>query len=199
MNLDKLDDKELILYAKKQNQEVYKILYKRHNKKIYNFLRKYPLNNEEKQDIIQDSYFKLFSKSSYYNASDSKFTTWFYTIIKNTAIDYLREKKHKGRNLVNKTLDASYFSDFIRSQTFDSPEETLHKKELYNLIDNLIKKLPSKQRQIIQLVFRENPAYKELSKRLDCPISTIKARIHKGKQSLKKQLIQEFGMEINQR
>jgi len=69
-----------------------------------------------------------------------------------------------------------------------SPDEKVAKMELQEIIQMEILKLPEKYRSVILLKYIEELSLKEISEVLDLPIGTVKTRIHRGREALRKQL-----------
>ena len=68
------------------------------------------------------------------------------------------------------------------------PEEDVESLELQDTIQNEIMKLPEKYRSVIVLKYIEELSLKEISEILDMPLGTVKTRIHRGREALRKRL-----------
>lgn len=68
------------------------------------------------------------------------------------------------------------------------PEEEVESMELQSSIQKEISKLPDKYRSVIVLKYIEELSLKEISEILDLPLGTVKTRIHRGREALRKQL-----------
>jgi RNA polymerase sigma-70 factor (ECF subfamily) len=68
------------------------------------------------------------------------------------------------------------------------PEEELETMELQQTIQKEILKLPDKYRTVIVLKYIDELSLIEISEILDIPIGTVKTRIHRGREALRKQL-----------
>ena len=68
------------------------------------------------------------------------------------------------------------------------PEEELMKLELQDRIQYEISRLPDKYRSAIVLKYMEELSLQEISEILELPLGTVKTRIHRGREALRKQL-----------
>lgn len=68
------------------------------------------------------------------------------------------------------------------------PEEAAMQMELQDRIQYEISRLPDKYRSVIVLKYIEELSLQEISEILDMPLGTVKTRIHRGREALRKQL-----------
>ena len=135
----------------------------------YRLAYSYVKNADDALDILQESIYKAFS--SIESLKDSSYIkTWFYKIIVNTSLDFLR--KRKRLIVVNEEFLATYDSG-----SFDNYEDIDLKKALEDL--------PDYQRSIIILRYFEDLKIKEIAEILDENINTIKANLYKALEKLR--------------
>lgn len=129
---------------------------------------------EELTNII---FTKVFENLNLYKPR-FKFNSWLYKIATNEAIDYLRNKKH---NIVT-----DHSIDDIQETCYDddNPESVLNQKENIATLLEAVDKLKPNYRRMIKLRYFEELSYEEISKRVNVPIGTVKATLHRAKQSL---------------
>jgi RNA polymerase sigma-70 factor (ECF subfamily) len=144
-------------------------------------------NSHEAEDISQEAFMRAYINIERYNI-DRKFSTWLYRIATNLCIDRIRKKKpdYYLDAEVAGTEGLTLYSQIPASQL--APDEEVSKIELQEIIQNEILKLPEKYRAVIVLRYIEELPLLEISKILDLPIGTIKTRIHRGREALRKQL-----------
>lgn len=144
-------------------------------------------NSHEAEDISQEAFIRAYINIERYNI-DRKFSTWLYRIATNLCIDRIRKKKpdYYLDAEVAGTEGLTLYSQIPASQL--APDEEVSKIELQEIIQNEILKLPEKYRAVIVLKYIEELPLLEISKILDLPIGTVKTRIHRGREALRKQL-----------
>jgi RNA polymerase sigma-70 factor (ECF subfamily) len=139
----------------------------------------FPKEYRELEDICQEIMLKVFRKLYTYNPRFS-FTTWFYTIARNTCIDEIRKKQIE--------IPADFGSAEFRPETFSSrypgPEESAIASELERYVDSFLETLPSRDRQIAVLRFSGGLKHREIGKILKLPAGTIRYRVHQIRKNL---------------
>jgi RNA polymerase sigma-70 factor (ECF subfamily) len=123
--------------------------------------------NEEAEDVLQETFVKIWKNIDSYNESKGRFYTWILNIARNAAIDKLRSK---GFNNSKKNLSSDNFVHLLD----DSNRST-------NIIDTIgirdfVKKLKPKCIQIIELLFFKGYTQQEASDELEIPLGTVKTQ-----------------------
>ncbi len=140
---------------------------------------------EEPQDIVQEAFQKAFQALDTYS-SQYKFSTWLFNIARNIAIDYARKRKITiGANL---TPDNIHTLANIGSGIRNSPEDKLISSQEYKSLIELINSLDEKYRQPAILRFIKEYEYNEIAQELNLELNTVKTRIKRAKEMLRKLL-----------
>ncbi len=187
MSVAEKTDEVLIKSALQGDQEAYKALLERHKHAIYHIVYKIVHNSEEAADLVQETFMKAFSSLSSYRF-EYRFSTWLYRIAANNAIDFLRKRKIEALSLDRpvETKDGS-----VELQLPDwthNPEFDFTRKQRRISIDEAIQSLPEKYREVIVYRHNDDKSYDEIAKILDIPVGTVKARIFRARELLKKKL-----------
>lgn len=155
--------------------------------RIYQLCYRMLGNAHEAEDISQEAFIRAYVNIDRYNIN-RKFSTWLYRIATNLCIDRIRKKKPDYfLDAEVKGTDGLNLYSQIQSKEL-TPDEKVVKMELQELIQMEILKLPEKYRSAILLKYIEELSLKEISEVLDLPIGTVKTRIHRGREALRKQL-----------
>ncbi len=179
-------DKELILRFQQGDELAYVELVNRYRDRLMNFVYRYVGTREEAEDIVQDTFVKLFQKKDYYRPI-SEFSTWIFTIASNLAKTELRKRKRRK---------VSYLSQIgMEEKDFDIPVEDTTDEEMVgefteSQIQNAIQSLQLHFRTALILRDIEELSYEEISKILDVPLGTIKSRINRARLQLQEMLKQ---------
>ena len=140
---------------------------------------------EEPQDIVQEAFHKAFQSLDTYSPK-YKFSTWLFNIAKNIAIDYARKRKISiGANL---TPDNITTLANIGSGIKNSPEDKLISSQEYRSLIEMINSLEEKYRQPAILRFIKEYEYNEIAQELNLELNTVKTRLKRAKEMLKKLL-----------
>ncbi len=180
-------DIELIERALSGDQQAYREILKRYRAPLYNLLFRMVRNKMETEDLVQEAFIKAFGSLATFN-DEYAFSTWLYKIAINNCIDHFRKKRLKTYSL-DKPIDSK--NGEIRREFPDptyQPDKALLSKEKDKLIEEAIQNLPEKYRISIVLRHNEDKSYEEISQILNIPLGTVKARIFRAREMLKKQL-----------
>ena len=151
---------------------------------IYRFLG--PAYRRDVEDIAQEVFLKVFRALQRFDASRAKFTTWVYTFVRNHCFDILKKKKLKTTSLSAVEDDGSDrdFADARELQPTEGAENT----ELGRRIGEALSTLGEDQRMVFVLREYEQLDYREIAAITGVNEGTVKSRLFRAKESLRKQL-----------
>lgn len=181
------DDPVLIKKALKGDESAYKALMARHKTAVFHIVFKIVRNREEAADLVQETFMKAFASLGSYR-DEFRFTTWLYRIAANAAIDSLRKQKIEALSLDEPVETEEGSVGLEIADTSYNPEEDVVKKEKGVSILDAIASLPPKYREVIELVHLKEKPYDEIAAILKVPVGTVKARIFRARELLKKKL-----------
>ena len=184
--MPEVDDK-LIEEALHGDQRAFKELVDRHQASVFHIVYRLVRDKEMAHDLVQETFMKAFSSLKTYR-SEYRFSTWLYKIAANSSIDHLRKKRIRALSLDNpiKTDDGEI--GFEVADYSHHPEQELVRREQAVSIDEAIASLPKKYRQVIIARHSEEKSYEEIALELNVPVGTVKARIFRARELLKKRL-----------
>jgi RNA polymerase sigma-70 factor, ECF subfamily len=179
--------KKRIVQVLKGDQDAYGEIVELYKDKVYQISYRMLGNRHEAEDIAQEAFIRAFINIHSFNL-DLKFSTWLFRIATNLCIDRIRKKKpdYYLDAEVAGTDGLNMYSQ-IPSKT-NMPEKEIESLELEETIQREISKLPEKYRSVIVLKYIEELSLIEISEILNLPIGTVKTRIHRGREALRKQL-----------
>lgn len=135
-------------------------------------------NRYEAMDIVQEAWLKILRKSDSLRDT-SKLTSWAKAVVTNTGLNVIR-KKYRNNEV---SLEAISAGEWVRSE--DQLEELLLlRRVLWESLDSL----PADLRTVLVNKFFDGLRDREIAERLSLPIGTVKAKIHRAKQRMRKQL-----------
>jgi RNA polymerase sigma-70 factor (ECF subfamily) len=142
-------------------------------------------------DLSQETFLKAFRNLSSYQ-SEYQFSTWIYKIATNIAIDRLRWRKRRGvigRPTVPAPADAEEPSpEQLLVDTARRPDQLCMDQQYRKLIEEAVRSLPTRYRTVFVLKEMEELDYDHISKVLKCSVGTVKSRLHRAKNMLRKKL-----------
>lgn len=141
------------------------------------------ITKQENEDLEQEVFVKAWKNVDKYEERGT-FKSWICTIAKNVSKDYLKSASFKNSN--NTTSDEIILGTIKDSK--QTPEaKTLASERQARIID-AIESLKPKLKETVLLCEIYGYTYEEASKKLKCPLGTIKSRIYNAKKELAEQL-----------
>ncbi|MBC5774971.1 RNA polymerase sigma factor [Pontibacter sp. KCTC 32443] len=179
-----LPDAEVITKVLAGEKELYELLMRRHNQKLYRVIRSYLKNEREVEDAMQDTYLKAYEKL-YQFRQDSQFSTWLIRIGINAALGKLR----KYKQLAEAPSDLIDYDVLPSSETLPmDPENIIIRNEAKLLLEKAIDAIPEKYRIVYTLRELEDLSVQEVMNCLELSESNVKIRLHRAKALLKDNL-----------
>ncbi len=171
----------------KGDQNAYADIVNLYQHKLYQICYRMLGNKQEAEDIAQEAFVRAYINLHSYDQK-RKFSTWIYRIATNLCIDRIRKKKpdYYLDAEVAGTDGLDMYSQIAADEQL--PEEAAMQMELQDRIQYEISRLPDKYRSVIVLKYIEELSLQEISEILDMPLGTVKTRIHRGREALRKQL-----------
>jgi RNA polymerase sigma-70 factor, ECF subfamily len=180
-------EEKLIKKVKLGDREAFADLVELYKDKVYHVSYRMVGNAMEAEDIAQETFLRVYSNIGSYDPS-YKFSTWIYRIATNLSIDLLRKRKQTLS--LDKQVEGSDGLDWHDrlADPDKGPEEALLTGELQAEVQNAMETLSPKYKSIMILRYLEDLSLTEISEIVKLPITTIKTRIHRGREALKKKL-----------
>lgn len=176
-----ISDFDVIQSVKKGNSADFSILVDRYKNKAFSLLKRMLKNEFEAEEILQDCFLKAYNSLSAFKR-ESKFSTWFYKIVYNTALTRLASKKRKLENEMSSLddhFDLEYKSDFKDSE----------KQEISVLLKELIEKLPENHAAVISMFYLDEMSCEEIGIVMNLSVANVKVMLHRSRNSLKNLII----------
>ncbi|KGX90506.1 RNA polymerase sigma factor SigW [Pontibacillus halophilus JSM 076056 = DSM 19796] len=179
--------KKRIKQVKKGDQSAFSEIVTFYQGKVYNICYRMLGNQHEAEDIAQEAFVRAYTNIHTFD-ENRKFSTWLYRIATNLSIDRIRKKKpdYFLDAEVKGTEGLTMYSQLSADQAL--PEEEVESLETEETIHKEILSLPTKYRSVIVLRFIDEHSLQEISDILDIPVGTVKTRIHRGREALRKKL-----------
>ena len=156
----------------------------RYKDKVVNFLYRYTGDRDEAEDLAQDAFVKLYRSKHLYKEI-AKFSTWFYTIAINTARTDSRKKSRYNAMSIS-DYDPENDKDYEIPADVQSPDDYANAGIENHYIQKAIDSLEESFKQVIILRDIEDLDYEEIAHITGLPLGTVKSRINRGREKLKK-------------
>ena len=176
MQIDLFSEEEILKGCKANKRKFQEILYRKYAKKMYGICLSYAGVRELAQDILQDSFIKIFDKIREYRMEGS-LEGWIRRIVTNTAIDHIRQR---GR-IQNYITDKEEIKDEVHEMN------ALQDLQTQDVL-NQVAKLPDGARLVFNLYALEGYTHKEIAEKLDITEGTSKSQFNRARRILMSRL-----------
>lgn len=175
---DKENDESLVARVQTGDHEAFAVLVRRRTPLFYTAAYRMCGQQDDAEDIVQEAFLKFWRKPQAYDPDkNAKFTTWFYRVVTNLAIDYVRRKKPQADPVV---LD-------LMPDDRDGVDEALIADERADALETAIQDLPERQKVALNLCFYEGLSNKEAADILGVGVKALESLLMRAKTALKEE------------
>lgn len=183
MHDEQESDLHLIAAAQNGNKQAFDELVIKYQYRVLKLVTRYVIDKNEASDISQEAFFKAYRALGSFRG-DSSFYTWLYRIAVNTA------KNYKDRRKPETPMDIIDLEQYVlchnENKYYATPETNILSNELESMLSVAIEELPQDLRRVIVLREIEGLTYCEISKMVGCPVGTVRSRIFRAREAIKK-------------
>jgi RNA polymerase sigma-70 factor (ECF subfamily) len=177
------DDFSLIQRFIEGDESTFRTLVQRHKDKIRNIIYLTLNSSEAVDDIAQDVLITIYKNLKSFRFQ-SQFSTWLYRITVNKCRDHLRKVRIR-----------SIFASIKEGEDDPVYVPSMEHKEISEIVNNAISKLPEKLRIPLLLKDIEGLSYQEIAETVECEIGTVKSRIFRAREGLR-DLLKPYEQEL---
>ena len=146
--------------------------------KIYNFVYRMTCSKEDTEDIVQETFIRVFKNLYKYN-SNWKFSTWIYKITVNVLRNHFKKKKR----IYSKELCQDMAKE-IDYHTFNGPEDNYLVKEFYTEIISILHRLDYNHKVVFFLRYIKDFSIEEISTIVGISPGAVRTRIHRTRKKI---------------
>jgi len=184
------EDAQLIEETLGGNQLSFQLLVERYQERIFALARHYTRNAVEIEDIVQDTFLKVYRRLETFQRQSS-FSTWLYRIAVNTALDFL---KRMGRSPVQAVEDPELSASPVRAQAgsgiaIAGPDARMRREEVARITAEVLEELPEIFRTVLVLREFEDLSYQEMAEVLGVSIGTVESRLFRARARFKEAMV----------
>lgn len=164
-------------------------LVRKYEKYVYTTVYAVVRNREDAFDVSQEVFLKLYHSIGSFKG-ESSFSSWLYRIARNGALDFLRRgKKHSAISLDYEDEDGNrYILQLPDMDPAGDPEHRLLKNERKKILYDAMDELSDEHREILLLRDINGLTYDEIAVRLKLEVGTVKSRLFRAREALRKKL-----------
>lgn len=187
---ERQDDQHLVQRVLRGDTEAFRSIIDRTQGLVTQIVFKMISNQEDRRDVAQDIYLKVFNKLGSFQYQ-SKLSTWVWQIAFNTCANYLKKKKlilfdqtvlnsERHEEMAEFNIDEDVFANDI--------EKGLIHNDLKRILNVEIDKLSPLYKTLITLYHIEETSYSEMAQIVGLPEGTVKSYLFRARKILKEQL-----------
>lgn len=173
--------------ALKGDQQAFAEIVGLYQDKLYHMAFRMLGSRQEAEDVVQEAFLRVYRNLDRYDAG-MKFSTWIYRIATNLCIDRLRKRKATYSLDAESTEHEGLDGYAVIPSDDRTPESEMLLSETQRIVRQAIDTLPAKYKSVMVLRYLHDLPLQEIGEVLDMPVTTVKTRVHRGREYLRKKL-----------
>ena len=174
-------DAELARDALAGSEDAYRALVTRYASPAVNFIFRVVRDRALAEDLAQDGFLRVYQRLNTYDP-ERKFSSWFFQVLRNITIDYLRVNRLPTSSL-DEFADEGQQHDAV-DRASASPEELAGQRELAAAMSAALAQLRPEYREVVVLRYQEGLTQPEIAEILGLPSGTVKTYLHRARKEL---------------
>lgn len=171
-------DEELLKRSAKGDEEAFAVLYRRHADVLYRFAFRMTGSSWGAEEIVQDVFMTLVREPGKYDPERGTLPAFLFGIARNKIMKY-NERLPREISLVERQEDGSGGGLTLRDSF--TPAMWAEQRERLEKVRAAVMELPIEFRETVVLCELEEMTYDQAARMLECPIGTIRSRLHRGR------------------
>jgi RNA polymerase sigma factor (sigma-70 family) len=180
-----LDEARLIARIAARDLRAFERLYRIYHPRLTRFLTNILRRAHLVEEALNDTMMVVWRRPESYNGT-SKVSTWIFAIAYRTAL--------KARSRHDEPMEDHDAE--LRPSPDVGPERLLDRRQAREILAEALGRLPAEQRAVVDLTYFHEAGYREIAEILDCPVGTVKTRMHHARRRLKELLADHFTGEL---
>jgi RNA polymerase sigma factor (sigma-70 family) len=182
MELDALTDENLMKRISARDVDAFQVLYRRYEARIYNFASRYCADPVLAEDLLQETFWRVWQGARTFDPSRGEFRRWVYRVALNTARSEFSRKRH--------TQELSLEGQFpeATSATEDSVDRLQRVQSAHRIAEALAGLSPV-LREVVVLRCVEGLKFREIAASTGASVGTLKSRFHRAVNDLRRRLL----------
>ncbi|MCC6815175.1 MAG: RNA polymerase sigma factor [Saprospiraceae bacterium] len=172
MGSKQIDDHDILQWMKdlQTNEKGLRALMQKYQERLYWHIRRMVLNHDDADDILQNTFIKVYRSINQFEGKSSLFT-WLYRIATNETLTFLEKSKKWKVDSMDESQEHPSITNLRSDEYFDGDQLSLN-------LEAAVVSLPPKQRQVFQLRYYDEMSYQDISQVLETSEGALKASYH---------------------
>jgi RNA polymerase sigma-70 factor (ECF subfamily) len=185
-DIQQYSDDEVIEQILSGNAPFFEILIRRYNPFLYKTGRGYGFNHQDTQDLMQETFINSYQSLATFQKRSS-FKTWMIKIMINLCYHKVNKLSYKNEQPIEGFLNPNTESMFLKTKNNDTGNLIIN-KELHNVIESAIEKLPQDYRTTFTLRELAGLTVSETADLMQITTTNVKVRLNRAKTMLRKEI-----------
>src|SRR5580692_2088172 len=184
---------DLVARARARDEAAVRAIMQANNRRLYRLARGILRNDGEAEDVVQETYFRVFTHLESFRG-DSSLATWLSRIAMNEALGRLRRQRPNVDidRLAPGALEAQIIQ-FPLSAAVEDPEKSMAQREIQHVVEHAIDELPEAFRIVFITRVIEGMNVEETADVLGLKPETVKTRLHRARAMLRDNVERKIG------
>lgn len=179
----------VISLQERQDQESHPLnfasVFHEYQQPIYNYLLRMTENQAEAEDLTQETFIRVHRSLPTFRG-EASLSTWLYRIATNVSLDYFRRSSTRQAKASFSFEETDLDPKWVIDELTSSPEQlAADQSEMSVCVEDFIQHLPPTYRAVLVLHDLQGLKNREIADVLDCPLSTVKIRLHRARTKLR--------------
>lgn len=169
---------QLVAVGRRRDREAFAALFRFFAPRLKRYFLRIGCPARQAEDLVQETMLRVWDRADRYDPGRAQASTWIFTVARNLRLDSLRGERRpepESEALLGALPDPSDGADLMLES---------HRRE--ERVRAALAALPEDQLEILQLSFFEEVAHSDIAQRLGLPLGTVKSRIRRALQRLRK-------------
>jgi len=186
-------DADLAQDALAGSEAAYRELVTRYATPAVNFVHRIVRDRGLAEDLAQEGFLRVYQRLHTYDP-DRKFSSWFFQVLRNITIDYLRVNRVPTASLDELQEEGNRGASVDRESV--SPEQAAEQGELAIAMSAALSRIRPEYRECVVLRYQEGLTHPEIAEILGLPAGTVKTHLHRARKELA-DILAESGWKTN--
>jgi len=180
------DERDLVRRCLAREERAYRELIRRYQAPVVNLAWRITGNPEDAAEVGQETFIRVLRSLHTYDP-ERPLKTWMFKIAANLALDAIRRRKRRPVSIQD-LFDEDEGPPLDPADPGPGPDQLHETRQSGERFDELVREMPEHYQAILFLRYREDLAYEEIAETLGIPLGTVKVRLHRAHEILRRKL-----------
>lgn len=177
-----ITDQELMREVKQRNNDAFGKIFNRHHTSLRNYLLRINVDSDKADDLVQETFLKIYNNPTSYNTNRNGFKGWLFTIAHHLLLSNIeKQQRQKTYTFSPDFLEYIIYKD---KKFIDLEQEVIYDPFIRKAVD----KLKDEYRLPLIYFYYHDKSYNEIAEILNITPQCVKTRLNRAKEKLRKNL-----------